>query len=88
MAIYNADGNLTNVRASAAAQDIRQIAADLYAALFEVGMTVVEGRALVDYLTSEVDFAALCAITKHQLKKRLGEGQIDPIEVAAAPDGA
>jgi hypothetical protein len=88
MSVYDENGNLTEVRATAAAQDIRQIAADMYEELFEGGMTVVEARALVDYLTSEIDYAALCAITKHQLNQLIGEGQIDQPNAGSSADGA
>jgi hypothetical protein len=78
MSVYNKAGNLTEVRAIGAAIDVRCIIEKLYAKLFAEGMTALEGRALVNYMTSAIEFAAVVALSKHQLNQVLGEGQIDP----------
>ena len=83
MSVYDENGNLTEVLASDAAHDIRHITAELYKKLFADGMTDLEGRALVNYLTSAVDFAAVIAISKHEVKRMIGEGQIDPNDAQA-----
>lgn len=77
MSVYDKNGNLTNVQASDAARDIREITAKLYAKLFADGMTVLEGQALVSYLASAVDFSTYIAITKYQMGQRIRKGQID-----------
>lgn len=90
MHVYNNNGNLTNTQAADTARDIRNITIALYEKLFADGMTVLEGRALMNYLTSAVDFASVITISKHELTRiikdrvgsaagegQIGEGQID-----------
>lgn len=75
MSVYDKNGNLIEVRASDAAFDIRKITMKLYAKLFADGMTALEGRALVNYLSSAIDFAATIVIATHQLNQMTGEGK-------------
>ena len=80
MSVYDKNGNLTSVQASDTAREIRNITIALYEKLFAGGMTVLEGRALMNYLTTAVDFAAVVTISKHELNQMIGEGQIDPLD--------
>lgn len=88
MSVYDKVGNLTEVRAADAAHVIRKITTRLYERLFADGMTALEGRALVNYLASAVDFAAVITISKHQLNQMLGEGQIDPPDDSGGAESA
>ena len=80
MSVYNKDGNLTDVRAADTAVILQKITERLYETLFADGMTALEGRALLDSLTSSVGMAATIAISMHQMNQLTGEGegQIDP----------
>jgi hypothetical protein len=69
--IYDANGNVVNKAAFKAAKEIGYITDRLYKRLFKQGMTVVEGRALVQFLQGQVSVSAILEIlTKLSNAKR------------------
>jgi len=69
--IYDKNGNLVNKAAFKAGEEIGRITDCLYKRLFKQGMTVVEGRVLVQFLCGQVDVSAILELMKKQCNAQL-----------------
>lgn len=61
-------GNIQNEKVSEITKIMSQITKELFVKLFEEGMTLLEARALVDYLVTEVHTTAVLEIMQKQLQ--------------------
>lgn len=66
MAIYDKLGNMKSDRAAEVACDMAQQAEELFETLFAEGMTVLEARALLGYIKSQLDVPVIMAILRRQ----------------------
>jgi hypothetical protein len=57
--IYDKNGNLANKDAFKVGEELSDATTKLYKRLLKKGMTIVEGRALSDYLKGQVDVSAI-----------------------------
>lgn len=69
MSVYDDIGNMTSNRAGALAREISQKVGTLLDALFAEGMTIVEARALLGYLQSEISTTAIMCIMQQQMTR-------------------
>jgi len=72
MIVYDSLGNLTNEKVGAVAKELSRLTDQLFAELFNDGMSILEGRALTEYLTSEVRTTAILQLMKAQLEGKMG----------------
>jgi hypothetical protein len=64
--IYDANGNVVSKAAFKAAKEIGYITDRLYKRLFKQGMTIVEGRALVQFLHGQISVSAILELMMKQ----------------------
>jgi len=64
MLVYNDYGDMHNEKAGEIAKVLSQITHQLYEKLFEEGMTMLEARALIDYLTCEIHTTAIMSMMR------------------------
>jgi len=64
--IYDKNGILVNKTALKVGEEIDHITGKLMTRLFKQGMTIVEGRALIQFLQSQVTIAALLKLIRKQ----------------------
>ena len=74
MRIYDEWGNLTDCEVGEFSQDLATRVGDLTARLFDEGMTVLEARALINYLCTSVEFAIVMKIMPVQTKAKGCDG--------------
>jgi hypothetical protein len=70
MIVYDDLGNLTNEKVVSVAKELSRLTDQLLAELFDDGMSILEGRALTGYLTSEVRTSAILQLMKAQLQEK------------------
>lgn len=61
-------GNIQNEKVSEIAKIMSQITKELFVKLFDEGMTLLEARALVDYLVTGIHTTAVLEIMQKQLE--------------------
>lgn len=71
MLVYDDQGNMHNEQASEFAQKLDLQVSDFLQDLFDQGMTVLECRALLDYLKTQISYTAVfrMLISQHDDKK-------------------
>jgi hypothetical protein len=67
--VYDRNGNLTNDAAFAVGDKIAKLTDKLFKQLLADGMSIVEGRALADYLKSQVGISEIINLMKAQLTR-------------------
>lgn len=71
-------GNIQNEKVSEITKIMSQITKELFVKLFEEGMTLLEARALVDYLVTEVHTTAVLEIMQKQLQVKWEHDERNP----------
>ena len=70
MRIYDEYGNLTDCEVVTFSADLATQVGDLTSRLFEEGMTILEARALINYLCTSVEFAIVMPLMLAQAKAK------------------
>lgn len=68
MNIYNERGDMTDPRVSQVAGKVAKSVAGLITILLKDGTPVVEVRAMLDYIDTEMKYAATLCMMKHRMK--------------------
>lgn len=76
MPVYDDLGNMTNELAGEVGREMGDKVDELLDALFDEGMTIVEARALVGYLKTEINYVATLNFMQRQIQTRN-----DPVSV-------
>ena len=68
MNIYNEQGDMTSERVSKVSGKVAKSISTLAAALLAEGTPVIEVRAMLDYMETEMKYAATLCLVEHRMK--------------------
>jgi len=68
MRVYDDRGNMIDATMGDFSRDMGADVSDLFDKLFAEGMTVLEARGLIGYITTNLDFCASLSIARHQME--------------------
>ena len=68
MRVYDDRGNMVDAELGTFSREMGNEVSELFDKLFAEGMTELEARGLIGYLTTNLDFCATLAIVNHQMK--------------------